>query len=161
ISEAVIARVNRTSALWQMFGSLCDVIVIMSDGSAHYYEEVPMDHVGAGFPAGQHFTISLEYGPDHDCIDPFDISVARVAQDDPLHSHDARYLHPVVRFHRQGQKQAEHHVAENLENEWNGPMHRAPLKAFLAEALKGTAESSPPGAVIPEQSHAAALLTRA
>ena len=120
-----------------------------------------MDYVRAGFPADQHVTISLEYGPDHDRIDPFDISVARVAQDDPLNSHDARYLHPVVRFYRQGQQWAEHHVAENLENEWNGPMHRGPLKTFFAEALSGTADSPPPGAVIPGQNHAAAVLTRA
>jgi len=160
-SEAVIARVNRTSALWQMFAALCDVIVIAADGTAHYYEEVPMDYVPAGFPADQHVTVSLEYGPDHDRVDPFDISVARVAQDDPLHSHDARYLHPVVRFYRQGQMRAEHHVAENLENEWNGPMHREPLRAFFAEVLSGTADSSQPGAVTPGQSHAAPFLTRA
>jgi len=161
MSEAVIARVNRISALWQMFAALCDLIVISADGSAHYYEEVPMDYVRAGFPAEQHVTISLEYGPDHDGVDPFDISVARVAQDDPLHAFDARYLHPVVRFYRQGQKRAEHQVAENLENEWNGPIHRGPLKAFFAEALSATAASSQAGAVIPEQSNAAAFLTGA
>jgi thioredoxin reductase len=161
MSEAVIARVNRASALWQQFASLCDLIVISGDGIAHYYEEVPMSYVRDGFPAEQHITISLEYGPDHDRFDPFDISVARVAQDDPLQSHDARYLHPVVRFYRRGQMAAEHHVAENLENEWNGPMHREPLKAFLAEALGGTAGPAPVTARMAGEGDAAALVTRA
>jgi len=30
---------------------------------------------------------------------------------------------------------AEHHVAENLENEWNGPAHREPLVAFFAQLM--------------------------
>src|SRR5262249_12631363 len=113
------------------------------------------DYVPAGFPADQHVTVSLEYGPDHDRVDPFDISVARVAQDDPLHSHDARYLHPVVRFYRQGQMRAEHHVAENLENEWNGPMHGPAAPRADQGLLRGgterdrrfiTARSGDPGA---------------
>jgi thioredoxin reductase len=137
LGEAVIARVNRTSALWQQFGVLCDLIAIGDDGTARYYEELPIDYVSESeiTAGGSYFTVSLEYGPDHDRIDPFDISVSRIAQDDPEHSHDARYLHPVVRFYRGRQVQAEHHVAENLENEWNGPAHRHPLRAFFAQVL--------------------------
>jgi cation diffusion facilitator CzcD-associated flavoprotein CzcO len=137
LGEAVIARVNRTSALWQQFGVLCDMIAIGDDGTARYYEELPIDYVHESeiISSGSYFTISLEYGPDHDRIDPFDISISRIAQDDPQHSHDARYLHPVVRHYRGRQLQAEHHVAENLENEWNGPAHRDPLRAFFAQGL--------------------------
>jgi len=40
----------------------------------------------------------------------------------------------VVRCHRRGELVAEHHVTENLENEWTGPGHRLPLKEFFAEA---------------------------
>jgi len=140
LGEAVIARVNRTSALWQQFAFLCDVITIEPDGTARYYEELPIDYVrGSEFAGAEsYFTISLEYGPDHDRIDPFDISIGRVAQDDPEHSHDARYLHPVVRCYRRGELVAEHHVAENLENEWNGPAHHEPLRAFFAQVLAGT-----------------------
>jgi hypothetical protein len=33
---------------------------------------------------------------------------------------------------------AEHHVTENLENEWTGPGHRLPLQEFLAGQLAMT-----------------------
>src|SRR5262249_27064891 len=42
LSEAVLARVNRTSALWQQFAFLCDLIVLSRDGTAWYYEELPL-----------------------------------------------------------------------------------------------------------------------
>lgn len=139
LAEAVIARVNRSSALWQQFGSLCDLLVVSRDGTARYYEELPSDHarLSEGGPGESRFVITLEYGPDHDRIDPFDISVNRIAQDDPENSHDARYLHPVVRLYRGREQVAEHHVAENLENEWHGPAHREPLVAFFAQVLAG------------------------
>ena len=134
LAEAVLQRVNRTSALWQQFGFLCDLIVLSGDGTARYYEELPLDYVHQSeFGSCERYvTISLEYGRDHDRVDPFDISVGRSAQDDPDQAHDARYLHPVVRFFSRGELVAEHHIAENLENEWTGAAHREPLGAFLA-----------------------------
>ena len=82
------------------------------------------------------FAVTLEYGPDHDKIDPFDITVSRVAQDVVGQAHAAAYLHPVVRHHRDGQVVAVHHLAENLENQWDKPdVHRAPLAAFVARCL--------------------------
>ena len=95
LMEAVISRVNRTSALWQQFSVMCDLIVV-DNGLARYYEELPVDYVhesdfGA---AATYFTITLEYGPDHDRFDPFDITVKRVAQDDAEQSFDARDYTP-------------------------------------------------------------------
>jgi hypothetical protein len=40
-----------------------------------------------------------------------------------------------VRLHRQGTLWAEHHVTENLENEWTAPSHREPLREFFAREL--------------------------
>ena len=137
LMEAVIARVNRTSALWQQFAFLCDLIVITRDGEARYYEELPLDYVHeSDFGAAEsYFTITLEYGPDHDQFDPFDISVGRISQSDAEHSDKGRYLHPVVRHYCRRALVAEHHVTENLENEWNGPVHRDPLRVFFALAI--------------------------
>ena len=138
LMEAVIERVNRTSGLWQQFGFLCDLIVPSEDQRARYYQELPIDYVRESEfgSAERYFTISLEYGPDHDKLDPFDIAIGRIAQDDPERSHQGRYLHPVVRFYRRQQLVAEHHVAENLENEWTGPAHREPLAAFFARSME-------------------------
>jgi thioredoxin reductase len=139
LTEAVIARVNRTSALWQQFDFLCDVIAVGPDESARYYEELPVDYVHSSDlgAAERYFTITLEYGPGHDALDPFDVSVGRIAQNDAERSHQGRYLHPVVRQHSRGGLVAEHHVTENLENEWTGPAHREPLRAFFARAGAG------------------------
>jgi thioredoxin reductase len=127
LADAVLDRVNRTSALWQQFGVLGDVIVVDGDG-ARYLEELPLSYVD-----GQPFVVTLEYGPDHDKVDPFDITVRRAAQDDADRAHDASYLHPVVRHGN-----AVHHVAENLENDWTSPAaHRDPLVAFFARELAG------------------------
>ena len=146
VSEAVLARVNRTSALYQQFGVLGDVVLRDSGGTARYLEEVPVDFLrdggldtlaegGDGGRGTDALVITLEYGPDHDQVDPFDISVARVAQDDAERAFDAAYLHPVVRLYRKAghgyELMAVHHVAENLENEWDKPAHRDPLIAFL------------------------------
>ena len=138
LMEAVIARVNRTSALWQMFTFLCDLIVVEPGEGANYYEELPLDYVHESeFGRGEsYFTITLEYGPDHDQFDPFDITVGRISQSDAERAKKGRYLHPVLRHYRRGELLAEHHVTENLENEWIGQAtHREPLEAFFAREI--------------------------
>jgi len=134
--------VNRTSALWQLFGVLCDLIVVSPQG-AEYYEELPVDYVHEIFNApASYFTVTLEYGPDHDQFDPFDVSVGRIAQDDAARSNLGRYLHPVVRHYRHGALLSEHHVTENLENEWTDSItHRDPLLVFFQSAMTTKSET--------------------
>ncbi|NUP51629.1 MAG: NAD(P)-binding domain-containing protein, partial [Catenulispora sp.] len=137
LADAVLARVNRSSALWQQFSVMADVLLVPQDGDAYYLEEVPVGYAldgglerpGNGLPAeALLIAVTLEYGPDHDRVDPFDITQRRAAQNDAGQAHDAAYLHPVVRVHRDGEVVAEHHLAENLENHWDGEhTHREPL----------------------------------
>ncbi|CAM5683694.1 NAD(P)-binding domain-containing protein [Streptomyces fumanus] len=137
IADAVIERVNRSSGLWQQFGFLGDVVGVHGD-LAVYQEEVPLDLVtGGGLgPAGHRFVVDLEYGPGHADVDPFDVTVPRVAENDAEHAGDSVYLHPVVRHYRDGVLDATHHLAENLENDWDLPaVHRQPLTAFVKECL--------------------------
>ncbi|MEV4170299.1 NAD(P)-binding domain-containing protein [Nonomuraea sp. NPDC049709] len=132
LAEAVIGRVNRTSALWQQFGLLADVIVVDGD-TARYLEELPHDLQGPPIGDRGHFTITLEYGPEHDQVDPFDIEVGRISQSDSARAHEGHYLHPVVRHHLPGEPPVAHHITENLENEWDSPeVHVEPLRAFFA-----------------------------
>ncbi|MFD7816841.1 FAD-dependent oxidoreductase [Streptomyces sp. NPDC059785] len=135
--DAVITRVNRSSALWQQFGVLGDLLLLGPDGSLRYAEEVPVGHVPDTVRAGEfgavaaHAVITLEYGEDHDKVDPFDVTAGRKSQQD-VAGLDGRYLHPVVRWYQGGGFVAEHHLTENLENEWDSEeVHRAPLRAFL------------------------------
>jgi thioredoxin reductase len=143
MADAIIARVNRSSGLWQQFGVLADVVTV-AGGDARYHDEVPVAYFAeSGLGTADHdvehaFAVTLEYGPEHDQVDPFDITVVRVAQDVPGRAHDAAYLHPVVRHHSGGEVVAVHHLAENLENHWDRPdVHRAPLVAFLDRCLAG------------------------
>ncbi|GAA2632626.1 NAD(P)-binding domain-containing protein [Paractinoplanes durhamensis] len=130
ITDAVIARINRTSGLWQQFAVMADVI--LPDG--RYLEEVPVALFHQEY--GDGFVVTLEYGPDHDQVDPFDITVPRVAENDADAAADASYLHPVVRAYAAGKLVGTHHMAENLENEWNlPPVHQQPLAAFLKTVL--------------------------
>ncbi|GGY87869.1 pyridine nucleotide-disulfide oxidoreductase [Streptomyces nitrosporeus] len=135
IADAVIGRVNRSSGLWQQFGFLGDVVGVDGD-RAVYQEEVPLDYVTDGGlgPAPHRFVVDLEYGPEHERADPFDVGVPRVVENDADHAMDSTYLHPVVRHYRDGVPAGTLHLAENLENEWNLPaVHRQPLTAFVKE----------------------------
>jgi thioredoxin reductase len=144
IMEHVIRRVNRTSALWQQFEFLCDVIAFDDDG-ASYLEEMPVAyaHVAEWLRRDLYFTVTLEYGPDHASVDPFDIAVMRVRQNDTERPFDSQYLHPVVRAFSEGEMLAEHHVPENLENDWTGAAHRLPLSRFFARWIGGAAPGAP------------------
>ncbi|WP_431913151.1 NAD(P)-binding domain-containing protein [Micromonospora carbonacea] len=137
ITDAIIARINRTSALWQQFAVLGDVVTVDGD-TARYHEEVPVAYLSDGGlgPDPFAFVVTLEYGPDHDQVDPFDVTIPRIAENDAEHAHDASYLHPVVRVHRGGRVVATHHMAENLENHWNLPaVHQQPLVHFAKGVL--------------------------
>ncbi|MEO3770164.1 NAD(P)-binding domain-containing protein [Micromonospora sp. B9E7] len=135
IADSIIARINVTSALWQQFSVLGDVITVEGE-AACYREEVPVAYLRDAEPDVFAFLVTLEYGPDHDQVDPFDITVPRPAENDANAAQDASYLHPVVRVLRDGQVVAEHHLAENLENNWDLPtVHRQPLEVFVKGVL--------------------------
>jgi thioredoxin reductase len=126
LADAVLARINRTSALFQQFGFLCDVIT--PDG--HYHEEMPLDYV----PFADCFTISLEYGGGHDAIDPFDVRAGRQWEADK--THDDRYLHPVIRWRRNHEVVATLRLPEDICNDWTDEKaYRKPLRAFIGERV--------------------------
>ncbi|WP_093785694.1 NAD(P)-binding domain-containing protein [Actinacidiphila guanduensis] len=153
VADEVIARVNRTSALWQLFGFLGDAVLLGPDGTAGYVEEVPVAHLHQAVGDGRfgevdrYLTVTLEYGADHDRVNPFDVSVTRVSQQS-TGGIDGRYLHPVVRLFQDGKQLAEHHITENLENEWDSEeFHRTPLVRFLTEhRVPAVPEAAAPGA---------------
>jgi len=74
--DYVLGRVNTTSALWQQFGFLCDVLVVDAQKAAvQCYTELPVAYVHEG-PLGQqpwYYTLTLEYGSAH-AENPFSIN---------------------------------------------------------------------------------------
>ena len=77
--------------------------------------------------------MTLEYGPDHDKVDPFDVTRAA----GPRRTTRTRPTTPRIctlssASTATARSLAEHHLAENLENHWDGEAsHRAPLVAFF------------------------------
>lgn len=135
VAEALLARINRSSALWQQPGFLADVVRLdVGAGSADYQEELPVDYaVERRLNSGQWLALTLEYGKDK-APNPFQIE--RVHRRDVEHARDSRFLHPVVRCYADGRLVDEHHVIEDLAAEWREPEHVQPLEAFVARMMQ-------------------------
>lgn len=146
VTNTIIQRINKTSALWQVFGFLGDVLVIPtldkpSDGQAHFYEEVPVDYL-RDIELGQqdhYYILTLEYGPNHDAADPF--NVTRVERHDADNAELSNFLHPVIRRYSGSELVAEHHIIEDLESEWVEAEHIEPLRAFFAAQLEDVVQA--------------------
>ncbi|WP_062054531.1 NAD(P)-binding domain-containing protein [Aquimarina longa] len=139
IMKIVIDRVNKTSALWQQFGFLADLIVISKeDQNAKYYEELPVDYIhNSEFGRNDsYYVLTLEYGPNHDKMDPFDVDVVRIKQSAIKNTDESHYLHPVLRHFKNTKQIREHHIVENLENEWFHEIHTQPLEQFFKSDIK-------------------------
>ncbi|HMB54963.1 MAG TPA: NAD(P)-binding domain-containing protein [Thermoanaerobaculia bacterium] len=141
VTQALLERINRSSALWQQFGYIADVISVGADGRARYFEEVPVDLIDEGGFGDhpEHYRLTLEYGPHHAKMNPF--AAERVARDDVDNADASNFLHPVVRHYRNGEMLAEHHVIEDLLAEWWEDEHVEPLRAWLTETMSGGAEA--------------------
>jgi thioredoxin reductase len=136
IVDALMARVHANSALFQQPGFISDVVVLEPNGFARYNEDMPIDllpeaGIGADRP---YFALTMEYGHDEHA-DPFNI-VRHPA--DGARSH---FIHPVLRLLRDGALVAEHHVPEDLENDWRKTAFFRPLQDFVAGHL-GTPPST-------------------
>jgi thioredoxin reductase len=137
MTDAVLARINRSSALFQQYSFLCDLIVVDPEGgTARYYEELPVDYVHDSFfgAGSRFFTITLEYGEGHDAIDPFDVEVGRAWEADP--AHDDRYLHPVIRHYEVWKPISVKRLPEDVCNDWSGDAeYRVPLCDFFTRRM--------------------------
>jgi thioredoxin reductase len=129
---AILERINRTSALWQLFGFMGDVLILDEDHGARYYHELPVDYVqDSDFSHHRsYFVVTLEFGKI--VGDPFNI----LRNPDPGHAERSTFLHPVVRHYHGKEKIAEVHLLENLLGEWHDPqLHIEPLREFMAREV--------------------------
>ena len=130
----MLAAINRSSALWQQFGFLGDVIHAPKTGSFAYYEALPVAHVHDTLMtnAQDYFVITLEYGTGS----KGDLFAAhRIPRDAAERAGESQFLHPVVRRCSRGRVVAEHHVIEDLEAAWIEDVHISPLVRFFQQQL--------------------------
>ncbi len=131
VLDAVIDRVNRTSALWQQHGFLHDLIVMPENGGpALHMEEVPLSYIQeTELSASSHYyTLTMEVGAVTG--DPF----AAARRPTPV-AHE--FLHPVIRRWNGPLLVAEHHLLEDQDGEWKREdLHLSPLREFLKEQMR-------------------------
>lgn len=132
VVSQIIDRVNRGAGIFQQPGFLCDVLVVdEQEGVGRYFEEVRLDHVPESFLAQEdhYYVISLEYGRHPG-------NIFNVERDpDPFAGDQAFYLHPIIRRYRGGELVTEHHINDDLENEWDRPEYVQPLETFIQEQM--------------------------
>jgi thioredoxin reductase len=134
VLDAMVTRINRTSALWQQNGFLHDLIVMPEDGGpALHMEEMPLSYIQeTGLSASSHYyTVTMEIGAV--VGDPF----AVVRRSVPQAAQESVFLHPVIRRWNGPLLVAEHHLREALHGEWKREdLHLSPLRELLKEQMR-------------------------
>jgi len=147
--KKIYHRMNTTSALFQMFNCLCDVIII-NDNTIIYIEEVTIRYAKNMYVATNDKVIlfSLKYGELHDITKKIknrkygfgyihtDYNVELdIADYDPGFkntAHLSHFIHPVFDFYFNYEHIFEFHLAEHLLGEFKlQKVHVEPLKEFL------------------------------
>lgn len=111
-------RLSTSAGLFQLFGTLCDVILVDPEGGrAVIREELPVALAATTDYDDAHvFTVTLEFGFDQ-YADP---AVTFMGPSDPTDPDAAAFLHPVVR-HRRGSSSDEFHFSDSLLGRWDLP----------------------------------------
>lgn len=137
LTNAVLGRMNNTSALWQQTGFLGDVIVVNSDGTGSYYQDLSVDYVHdtALGQQSHYYVITLEFGLDIIFASPDPLAVERIHKDDVARADLSSGIHPIIRRYCGSTLIAEHHVIEDIASEWAEEVHVDPLIAFFQTQL--------------------------
>uniref|UniRef100_T1JNK9 FAD-dependent oxidoreductase domain-containing protein 2 n=1 Tax=Strigamia maritima TaxID=126957 RepID=T1JNK9_STRMM len=151
--NTIVKRINEAAGLYQMFGSLADIILLQKNNTEfEVLEEFPVQLLHqlpklTGHLVDKFFVIIMEYGPDFSGPDKDTFRPDR-ATGDPLEAHRSNFLHPVFYFYTKLPTEAEmsskppnwilprpqrlHHVLEDFLTTWTAPQsHILPLRRFL------------------------------
>jgi thioredoxin reductase len=145
IAEHMLRRLNSASAIYHLFGQVCDFVVVTSSSSAKaiYIEEVPCSvnaplalvpsFAALGEQARVVFTVTFEYGETKDW-DPFG---ANRVKGDFAHPERSLFLHPVLRAFVDANRTLIHtqHLAEDFLTRFDSSAHRDMTAAFVRQAL--------------------------
>ena len=102
LGASLVKRLSTTSALYQLFGTLCDVLVI-EDGQAELFYELPVEYVltEPAFAHKKMIIFTLELGFDN-FENGFADSLNFIRRNDPERPGSAAFLHPMFRFYENG-----------------------------------------------------------
>ena len=139
ITQKVIERVNRSSAMFQQTGFLCDVVVI--DGArAHYYEDLPVDYVHDSElgKKDHYYVVTLEFGLEIIAAARDALALERIHKDDIARAAESSGVHPILRRFSRGRLLNTHHVIEDIDSVWAEEVHKEPLLQYLKAGLERT-----------------------
>ncbi|MCB1706915.1 MAG: NAD(P)-binding domain-containing protein, partial [Halioglobus sp.] len=112
-------RFSTSAALFQLFGHLCDTVVISDDlQSVTRYEELPVQYARENLVNDDSHVLlfTLEFG-----FKKFgESSITFFGPSDPTDPSCAAFLHPVIRYYR-GDEMQEFHFADSLLARWDRP----------------------------------------
>lgn len=128
VAEEILNRINRSSALWQQFGYLVDLVDI-GDEEATYYYELPKGYNPVENPR-HYFTISLEFGASQPNVFQVDRKPSAEKADESF------FLHPVIRHYCGNEMVSCLHLVEDLFGEWkNEEKHVKVLKKYMESEM--------------------------
>ncbi len=132
VTAETMCRINTSSSLFLQPGYFCDLLRVSPlREQIEYYEDLPVDYVLGGTLSidADCFLLTLEYGDFKSVRDPFAIDR------NPSKPETTEYLHPIVRRYVGRELASIHHVAEDLENVYEGEKFSAPLREYFAQNL--------------------------
>ena len=146
ITNKLVEQINRTSALWQQFGFICDLLTVNPEKrTAKYYKSLPVDYImdSDQWKDDHQFYLTLEYGDIAMEEDTF--AVDRIRRDEVTDSKESKFLHPIVRHYHMGKLVSEHHMIEVLEAVWdNKNTHIDPLHDYIKGEVEAMSNSKEP-----------------
>lgn len=117
IADYIYERCSVSAALFQLYGTLCDVIVVDKDSRVTILRELPVGKVDEmDFGDAHVFTLTLEFGFHHYS----ESSIKFLGPSDPNLPDCAAFLHPVIRY-RNGAVRDEFHFGDSLLVRWDRP----------------------------------------
>lgn len=120
-------RMDTSSALYQMFEYLCDVVVIRSregNGIVDYYYDVPLNLVATAVGLKnkanniEYLTLSFDYGPEFHGHDRVWAAKRSMHNFDPAKAHTSQFLHPVLRYHNPSAPGVFTHIPYDTQKQW-------------------------------------------
>ena len=133
VVDWVIVRLNRSASMFLQPGFFGDVLVVHEDGQLEFLADAPLQFLPnwERLEKATYYTIANEYGDFSQISDSFAID----RDPDPAKAHLIEYLHPIIRKYQDGQCTGEHHLVEDVENDYDKDQYRKNLTEFFNEEL--------------------------
>jgi len=144
VALAMQSRFQSSSGLYQMFGELCDAVLVTQGDTATYMEEVPLRFImNSAFPSSLRvlFTLHQDYGnKGHNGKGDLSFATREVGR-----AHYSQFLHPIMRAYLpDAQKDnrptlvSEFHILEDLLTTWDvEELHLQPLVEWISRVYSG------------------------